>query len=250
MSQTPVEKWTRWKGRGWRAFRFLAARTFAAFWAGIGIVHIIIVLVALAAGLAYSYVNPPITSLMIERPFEYHIKIHPVRYLPLAKIPVEVQRMLVVVENNTFYTNPGIDIAAIEHAWRVDRRLGYWALGGSTITQQLVRSLLLTTTKSFARKYVEAIMSVTLNLVMSKQRQLELYFNYIEWGKGIFGIQAAAYAQYDKPLSQLTTDQIIRLLVILPNPWVFNVHNYVHYGELLDRYHLLWSVADAWAAAQ
>ncbi|HUZ18530.1 MAG TPA: biosynthetic peptidoglycan transglycosylase [Spirochaetia bacterium] len=237
-----VEEHTAWHGRGIRAVGFIASRSFGALWAGIGLAHLVIFLVALFAGLLYSVVNPPITSLMIERHIAYHVRIHLVRFIPLSQIPKSVQTMFVRVENRTFYTNPGIDIAAIKYAWELDRRLGYWALGGSTITQQLTRSLLLSTNKSFGRKYVEALMSLTINLVMSKQRQLELYLNYIEWGKGIFGIQTAAYAQYGKPLSQLTTDQIIRLAVIISSPWRYNVNDFFSNKGMVERYHLLWSI--------
>lgn len=233
---------TAWQGRGVRSLGFFLARAIGALFGGISILHLALFLLTLWAGIVYSHVNPPITSLMILRHLDYHYTIKPVRYLPLDRIPKSVQRMFIMVEDKTFYHNPGIDVSAMIDAWKANRRLGYPAYGASTITQQLTRSLFLTTSKSYLRKYVEVLMSLTLNLVISKNRQLELYLNYIEWGKGVFGIQAAAYNEYGKPLSKLTRDQIIRLATIIVAPVRYNVHTLFRNPEMVRRYEFLRTV--------
>lgn len=233
---------TAWRRRGIRGVGFLFSRAIGALFAGIGLFHLGLFLMTIWVSLLYSYVNPPVTSLMILRHIDYGYTITPVHYLPLKRIPKSVQHMFIMLENKTFYTDPGIDINAMTAAWKANRRLGYPAFGASTITQQLTRSLFLTTNRTYVRKYIEILMSLTLNLVMSKHRQLELYLNYIEWGKGIFGIQSAALHYYGKPLSKLTTDEIIRLAVIIVAPVRYNVHTLFENPEMAHRYHFLWSL--------
>ncbi len=233
---------TAWRGRGIRSLGFFFSRAVAALLGGLAAIHLALFLMTLWAGIVYSHVNPPITSLMILRHVQYHYAIKPVRFLPLSRIRKSVQRMFVMVEDKTFYSNPGIDVPAMIDAWKANRRLGYPAYGASTITQQLTRSLFLTTNKSYPRKYVEILMSLTLNLAMSKERQLELYLNYIEWGKGVFGIQAAAYQYYGRPLRELTRDQIIRLAVIIVAPVHYNVRTLFENPEMVRRYRFLQSL--------
>ncbi len=230
------------RGRGLRSIGFLFGRAIGLLFGGIILLHLALFLMTLWISLVYTRVNPPITSLMILRHVDYHYAIKPVRFLELEKIPPSVRRMFVMVEDKTFYTNPGINIAAMRTAWEVNRKLGYPAYGASTITQQLTRSLFLDTKRSYIRKYVEIIMSLTLNLVMSKDRQLELYLNYIEWGKGVFGIQQAALQNYGKPLAKLTTDQIIRLAVVIVAPVRYNVHTLFQNREMVKRYEFLKSL--------
>ena len=230
------------RGRGLRSIGFLFRRAIGLLFGGLVLLHLALFLMTLWVGLLYTRVNPPVTSLMILRHVDYHYVIKPVRFLTLKEIPPAVRRMFVMVEDKTFYTNPGINIDAMRAAWEANRKLGYPAYGASTITQQLTRSLFLDTKRSYLRKYVEILMSVTLNLVMSKDRQLELYLNYIEWGKGVFGIEQAALQNYGKPLAELTTDQIIRLAVVIVAPVRYNVHTLFQNREMVRRYELLKSL--------
>jgi membrane peptidoglycan carboxypeptidase len=230
------------RGRGIRSVGFLFARAVASLFGGIFLVHLALFLLTIWIGLVYSYLNPPITSLMILRHVDYHYTIKPVKFLKLSQLPPFVQRMFVGVEDKTFYSNPGINIKAMEDAWKANQRLGYAAYGASTITQQLTRSLFLDTTKSYLRKYTEIFMSLTLNLVMSKQRQLELYLNYIEWGRGVFGIGQAALQSYGKPVSKLTHDEIARLAAVIVAPVRFNVHTLFQNHEMVRRYEFLRTV--------
>lgn len=228
--------------RGIPSIGFFLARAIGSLFGGLFLLHLVLFLMTLWIGLVYSYINPPITSLMILRHVDFHYTIKPVRFLKLDQIPTSVQRMFVMVEDKTFYTNPGINVRAMMDAWKANRRLGYPAYGASTITQQLTRSLFLNTTKSYLRKYVEILMSLTLNLIVSKRRQLELYLNYIEWGRGVFGIQQAALQDYGKPLDRLTTDEIIRLAVVIVAPVRYNVRTLFQNREMVKRYEFLKSL--------
>jgi len=231
-----------WQGSGSRTAWHLFARAVGLFFAGLLLANIAIALFGVTMGLAYSVIDPPLSSFMVQRKLLDHFTIRPVRFVPIKQIPVRVQRMFIRLENSTFYTDPGIDIAAIEHAYRVNEAAGKIVLGGSTITQQLVRTLFLTGNRNYLRKYVEALMSVSLNAVMTKQRQLELYLNSIEWGKGVFGIGAASLYYYGKPLSRLDLDQTIRLAVIITSPLRYSVFTFARNPGMVERYDFLWSI--------
>jgi len=233
---------TGWKGDAGRTVWHLSTRAIGLLLAGFLLANLAIALFGVTMGLAYSVVNPPISSFMVQRKLLDHFAIRPVRFIPIKQIPVRVQRMFIRLENSTFYTDPGIDIAAIEHAYRVNKAAGEIVLGGSTITQQLVRTLFLSGNKNYFRKWVEALMSVSLNAVMAKQRQLELYLNSIEWGKGVFGIGAASLYYYGKPLSRLSLDQTIRLAVIITSPLRYGVSTFARNPGMAERYDFLWSI--------
>lgn len=90
--------------------------------------------------------------------------------------------------------------------------------GGSTITQQLAKNLLLSPNKTVLRKAEEAIITLWLELLWDKRRILEVYLNVVEWGEGLFGAEAAARRYYGIPAAQLNAEQAARLAVLLPAP--------------------------------
>lgn len=91
-------------------------------------------------------------------------------------------------------------------------------MGGSTITQQLAKNLLLSSERSLLRKGQELMLTYALEYTLSKRRILELYLNHAEWGNGIFGAEAAARHYFGKPAAQLSATESARLAVMLPNP--------------------------------
>jgi monofunctional biosynthetic peptidoglycan transglycosylase len=94
-------------------------------------------------------------------------------------------------------------------------------VGGSTITQQLAKNLLLSGERTLLRKGQEFVLTMALELLLSKQRILEIYLNHVEWGEGVFGAEAAAQHYYRKPASKLTAYEAARLAVMLPRPKYF-----------------------------
>jgi monofunctional biosynthetic peptidoglycan transglycosylase len=202
-------------------------------------VHGVLLFTVLALSLLYSTVNPPITPLMIYRKLSYGYDSKKVEYSNLSQIPRKLQRMVVKIEDYKFYTHPGIDFEALWNAYHLNRRLGRISYGGSTITMQLARSLFLLPSQSYLRKYLEILIALEMDLVMNKHRILELYLNYCEWGKGIYGIGAASRHYYRKRVKDLSTDECRRLATILASPLRYDVYNFSSRKSMLKRYEFL-----------
>jgi monofunctional biosynthetic peptidoglycan transglycosylase len=155
-------------------------------------------------------------------------------WVPYASISDHLKRAVVASEDAGFTEHSGIEWDAIEQAWernqraaeRADRRAAQQParpvtaklVGGSTITQQLAKNLLLSGERSVLRKAQEAILTLWLEAFLSKQRILEIYLNHVEWGEGVFGAQAASRRYFGVDASRLGADQAARLAVMLPAP--------------------------------
>ena len=121
------------------------------------------------------------------------------RYLvPYEKIPDTVIRAFISAEDDKFFEHPGINLASIVRAAVADLRAGHSAQGGSTITQQVTRSLLLTREKTLLRKIKEIILSYRMEKNLSKQQILYLYLNQIYLGHGSYGVEAASRPIFEK----------------------------------------------------
>jgi len=157
-------------------------------------------------------------------------------FLPLAHIPLHLQHAVIAAEDSRFYQHSGIDWVelgkVIEKGWETDRI----PRGASTITQQLVKNLFLTTHPSFIRKGIEFTLVPFAELILSKERLLELYLNVVEWGPGVFGAEAASRFHYRLPASRLTREQSARLAACLPAPLARRPQEMHRYGaEILRR---------------
>jgi len=190
----------------------------------------------------YNFVNPPFASLMIYRRLVDEQPVKPLQYVPFNQIPYKLKRMVVKVEDYKFYQHWGIDIPALLEAYKNNSKVGYTKYGGSTITMQVARTLFLIPDKSYIRKYAEIIIALEMELIMKKERILELYLNYVEWGEGIFGIGAASSYYYGKKLSSLSDDQLRRLATILPNPIKYGVSDFWKNRSMRKRYIFLLSI--------
>jgi monofunctional biosynthetic peptidoglycan transglycosylase len=111
-----------------------------------------------------------------------------------------------------------VDWKEVQKVVDQDIEEGRLGRGGSTITQQLVKNLFFTTSRSFVRKGVEFTLAPAAEWVLPKQRILELYLNVIEWGPGVYGAEAASRAWYGVPASRLDRDQAARLAAVIPAP--------------------------------
>lgn len=189
--------------------------------------------------LVYKFVNPTFTILMPYRALGYGWKLEKPKPLPLKKIPLYVRSMLISVEDGKFYSHHGLDFEAFKRAKEINDKLGKPLYGGSTLTMQVARTLFLVPEKSYIRKYFEIITALELELILSKNRILELYFGYAEWGKGIFGIEAAAQHWYGKGLASLTKDQVARLIALLSSPIKYSPDTLYKSGILRERYSYL-----------
>ncbi|MDQ1694968.1 MAG: hypothetical protein QOJ03_321 [Frankiaceae bacterium] len=136
----------------------------------------------------------------------------------LDKVPLPVQRAVLAAEDRQFYSEPGISPTGILRALSADLRGGEISQGGSTITQQYVKNAYLNSDRTFTRKFKEIFIAVKLANSRSKQQILEDYLNTIYFGRGAYGIQAAAHSYFGKDVSQLDAAQGAVLAATISNP--------------------------------
>jgi monofunctional biosynthetic peptidoglycan transglycosylase len=124
---------------------------------------------------------------------------------------------VIAAEDGAFYEHRGIDWAELELVLHQAARGGR-IRGASTITQQLVKNLYLTNSQFPLRKAVEYTLVPFAELILGKDRILEIYLNVIEWGPNVWGVEAAARYHYKIPASQLNREQAARLAACIPSP--------------------------------
>lgn len=170
--------------------------------------------------------NPKETSLMKMRIKQAQIegKTLEIRqnWVPFERIPDLFKNAVRITEDSAFYWHKGIDFDELKESIKKNIREKRLARGGSTITQQLAKNLYLSTEKSFVRKIREYLIARRLEKSLSKDRIFELYLNVIEFGSGIFGVQAASQHYFKRDVSELNAEQIIRLTAIIPRPLITN----------------------------
>jgi monofunctional biosynthetic peptidoglycan transglycosylase len=175
------------------------------------------------AGLLYLKALPPVTTaVQIERRVQATIGGggYSKRYtfVPLGRISRDLQHAVIAAEDGRFYQHHGFDWKELQKVAEQDAENGKLGRGASTITQQLVKNLFLTTSRSIVRKGVEFTLTPPAEFILGKNRILELYLNVIEWGPGIYGAEAAAEAWYHVPAARVNREQAVRLAAIIPSP--------------------------------
>ncbi|RYZ12332.1 MAG: monofunctional biosynthetic peptidoglycan transglycosylase [Comamonadaceae bacterium] len=162
------------------------------------------------------------------------------QWVPYDHIADTLKRAVIASEDADFIYHRGVEWEAIEKARERNARAEALAAqraaraaargqpsreprlrGGSTITQQLAKNLLLSGERTLLRKGQELVLATTLELLLSKRRILELYLNHVEWGEGVFGAEAAAQRYFRKSAAQLSSTEAARLAVMLPNPKLY-----------------------------
>src|SRR5438270_2382290 len=232
-------------GRAYRAYRFPARTggrlsrrvsavrpvgTFAGVLSAVLLAGLAFVGVAAAATFGYfasdlpaasdlATVPVPLTTHIYDRSGEhllYTLSDERRDLISIDAVPKKMQDATVAIEDKTFWTNPGVDVAGIIRAVQVNSASGRITQGGSTITQQLIKTRLLGDDPTFTRKIKEAILAVEATRTFSKQQILEMYFNQIYYGNQAYGLKAAAATYFGvADLSQLTLGQMA-LLAGLP----------------------------------
>ena len=144
--------------------------------------------------------------------------------IPLEEMPLSIRDAVVAAENQTFWTDKGIDPKGIVRAL-FSNATGNARQGASTITQQYVKILYLTSEQSYKRKIREAIVSLKIQQEQSKSEVLAGYLNTIYFGRGAYGIQAAAKAYFDHPASDLSLRESAVLATVLNNPTQYDPAN-------------------------
>ncbi len=201
--------------------------------------HLIFIIFIGISSLVYLKYNPQITSLMIYRNLFFKYKTIPMRYVPISNVPRILQRMIIYIEDGNFYKHHGVDFESLKEAFRVNKKFNKIISGGSTITMQLARTLFLVPDRNYLRKYLEIIAALEMDLIIPKKRILELYLNYVEFGKGIYGVQTASYHYYKKCLYNLSYYQLAQLVTILASPIKYNVYTALRSKKLRQRFYFL-----------
>ena len=173
------------------------------------------------------------------------------QWVDYGDISPNLKRAVMASEDAGFPDHGGVDWEALESAWQKNEKRQAQAekraeqiekklankpeaaeaalkkikppkvVGGSTITQQLAKNLLLSGERNLLRKGQELVLTLVLEALLSKQRILEIYLNSVEWGEGIFGAEAAAQRYFNKPAAKLSAYEAARLAVMLPSPKFF-----------------------------
>lgn len=139
------------------------------------------------------------------------------RSIPLSEVPIDAQHAVLAAEDRSFYDHGGISPAGIGRAI-LNNITGGATQGGSTITQQYAKNAYLSQERAFSRKAKEALLAFKLETVVSKDKILEDYLNTIYFGRGAYGIDAAARAYFEVPAKDLTLSQAAVLASIIKSP--------------------------------
>jgi monofunctional biosynthetic peptidoglycan transglycosylase len=144
------------------------------------------------------------------------------KWAPLSAISPNLRRAVIVAEDPNFYHHHGLDFYAIKLAFRHNWEERDLEIGASTITQQLMKNLYLSSSRNPLRKYREAILALRVERCVPKNRILEIYLNVIEWGESTYGAEAAARRYFKKSAAALDSNEAALLAAMIPNPKVLN----------------------------
>ena len=179
--------------------------------------------------------NPGETAFMREHREEAEQEGKPFRkmqrWVPLSKISKDAMNAVIVAEDGTFWTHGGFDWFEFRESIERNMKEGRAARGASTITQQLVKNLYLSSSKNPFRKLKEWVLTWYMEQKLSKSRILEIYLNVIEWGRGIYGIEAASQDYFGTSASMLSREEAARLAAVIPNPRRYRVDKETRYLE-------------------
>jgi monofunctional biosynthetic peptidoglycan transglycosylase len=152
-------------------------------------------------------------------------------WVPLSSVSPYVMKAVIIAEDDKFWSHEGFDFEAMQKALEKDIKKKKFKAGGSTISQQLAKNLYLSPAKNPVRKIKEAILTWRLERQLSKRRIMELYLNVVEWGDGVFGIEAAARKHYGKSAAGLTAREAAELAAVIPNPRRYKTDGTSRYVE-------------------
>jgi monofunctional biosynthetic peptidoglycan transglycosylase len=178
--------------------------------------------ITVVAVFALRFMDPPVTSLMLQRRSEARRSgneafVLKQQWVALSQLPDHVGLAVISSEDQRFFKHWGFDTAEIERALG-DHLRGEPLRGASTLSQQVAKNLFLWEGRSLARKALEAYFTFSIELLWPKRRILEVYLNVAEFGRGVFGVGAAARHHFDCDARRLSLEQAALLAAILPSP--------------------------------
>ena len=184
--------------------------------------------------------NPVLTGVQVQRRIEAVLSGDTTyekrqTFVHLEQVPLHVRRAVIAAEDGSFYQHGGVDWGELIIVFREYRGSGRLR-GASTISQQLVKNIFLTTHRSPVRKLLEYALVPVAELILPKDRILELYLNVIEWGPGVYGVEAAAQHHYGISVSELDRGRAARLAACIPAPRIWKPRRMDKYSsEILER---------------
>jgi len=172
--------------------------------------------------LAFRWLPPPTTSFMVQArlgALSTHAQCNKVNYkwVPIKRIARHTAVAVIASEDQLFSRHWGFDFKAIGHVLE-----GGEKRGASTISQQVAKNLFLWPGRSWARKGLEAYLTVWIELAWDKRRIMEVYLNTAQFGPCTFGVAAAAKQYFSKDVSSLSLNESALLATVLPNPYQMN----------------------------
>jgi monofunctional glycosyltransferase len=191
---------------------------------------LLVVLLALLpffVAISLRWLNPPTSAFMLAARVEallqgdYHYRIE-YQWVSLEQISPQAAIAVIASEDQQFPFHFGFDLHSIRESVRAHEHGGKLR-GASTITQQVAKNLFLWPGRSFVRKALEAALTLTLEATMPKERILEMYLNIAQFGRGIYGVEAAARHFFHESAASLSSEQSALLAVVLPNPVLLRV---------------------------
>ncbi|NVK42478.1 MAG: monofunctional biosynthetic peptidoglycan transglycosylase [Oceanospirillaceae bacterium] len=196
------------------------------------------VLLSLLLVLLFRFVDPPIWSWLVQRelfPPEGYPASFAHEWVARDQISPSMQLAVIAAEDQRFAEHNGFDFTAIQRA--LEHNLdGGRVRGASTLTQQTAKNLFLWSGRSWVRKGLEAWFALLLELLWDKGRILEVYLNIVEFGPGIYGVEAAGRHYYGVPARNLGALQAARLAAVLPNPYRYRAQPPSPYVERRSRW--------------
>jgi monofunctional biosynthetic peptidoglycan transglycosylase len=201
------------KTKGWKKYLWSFARWLAAGAVALWLAALLLV--------AARWIDPPTTALQIQRWVQAWIHGKPYQkrsqFVPITQISPNLQHAVIAAEDGRFFQHHGFDWHEVQIA--IDEDLeGERTRGASTLTQQLVKNLFFGTNRSIVRKGAEATLVPVAEVVLGKQRILELYLNVVEWGPGIYGAESACRIHYGTSARNIGREEAARLAAVLPGP--------------------------------
>jgi len=184
--------------------------------------------------IAYRFINPPITFLMVQRNWERKAAEKPAKikneWVKFEDISDNMKRAAVSAEDQLFLKHMGFDLNAIEKAYESNLKKGKKKIkGGSTISQQTAKNVFLWPGRSYVRKVFEAYFTLLIEVLWSKERILEVYLNVIEMGDGIYGAEAASQKYYGHSCRKMSRSEAALLAACFPNPLRWNPNKATRY---------------------
>lgn len=175
----------------------------------------------------YHWVDPPLTPLMVIRGVQglmagEHVGIDR-RWIDLKDVSPDVVRSVIAAEDARFFQHWGVDLKELQRAREYNaRQRGGRIRGASTITMQCARSTFLWPSRTWLRKAIEVWFAVLMEQLWGKRRILEVYLNVVEWGPGVYGVEAASQRSFGVPASRLDARRAALLAAALPAPHRFD----------------------------